>query len=243
MSVAVGFLRAVKLSWMNKTAELVLERASPELIREKLNEYLTFEIESATTLRKTRDILMYTWVNPSDELAAIRKAVSDAYTHSSSNRHALQYCMLLSAYPVIADICGLIGKFSTIQDEFTTAWLKEKMYEVWGERETIADSLKYILQSLRDFGVIVRPKIGTHRINVCRIESPVVINAMLMTVLRLKKQAYYEISELSNIVQMFPFSYSVSLEWLHNSPDFTLGNFGGRMVLSVTDAAHTPVRK
>jgi hypothetical protein len=148
--------------------------------------------------------------------------------------------MLLSAYPVISDICGLIGKLSTIQDAFTTSWLKEKMYEVWGERETIADSLKYILQSLRDFGVIVRPKIGTHRINICRIESSAVINVMLMTVLSLKKQAYYEINELSNIAQMFPFSYSVSLEWLHNSPDFTLGNFGGRMVLSVADSAHTP---
>ncbi|MCL4463378.1 MAG: hypothetical protein M1551_06025 [Firmicutes bacterium] len=232
MAATVGFLRAVKLTWMNKTAELVLEGKNPEEIRKELNEYLAFEIKSATTLRKTRDILMHTWVTPSAELAEIRKAALEAYTRTSSNRYALQYCMLLSAYPVIADICGLIGKLSTIQDEFTTAWLKEKMYEAWGERETIADSLKYILQSLRDFGVIVRPKIGTHRINVQSAESNDVVNVILMAILHLKERAYYEVSELSNIPQMFPFNYAVSLEWLHNSPKYVLNNYGGKMTVA-----------
>lgn len=233
MAATVGFLRAVKLTWMNKTAELVLEGKSPEEIRKDLNEYLSFEIKSATTLRKTRDILMYTWVTPSDELAGIRKATLVAYTSASSNRYALQYCMLLSAYPVIADICGLIGKLSTIQDEFTTTWLKEKMYEAWGERETVADSLKYILQSLRDFGVIVRPKIGTHRVNVQRVESIDVISVMLMVSFHLKERAYYDVSELSNISQMFPFNYMVPLEWLHNSPNYVLSNYGGKMTVAI----------
>lgn len=232
MAATVGFLRAVKLTWMNKTAELVLEGKSSEEIRDELNRYLAFEIKSATTLRKTRDILMYTWVTPSDKLTAIRKAALDAYIHASSNRYALQYCMLMAAYPVIADICGLIGKLATIQDEFTTAWLKEKMYETWGERETIADSLKYILQSLRDFGVIVRPKIGRHRINTQLVESNEVINVILMTLLHLKEQVYYEISELSGIPQMFPFNYTISLEWLHNSPEYVLNNYGGKMTVA-----------
>lgn len=233
MAAMVGFLRAVKLTWMNKTTELVLEGKDSGDIRKELSEYLAFEIKSPTTIRKTGDILMRTWVTPSDELAEIRKAALEAYARTSSNRYALQYCMLLSAYPVIADICGLIGKLSTIQDEFTTAWLKEKMYEAWGERETIADSLKYILQSLRDFGVIVRPKIGTHRINVQRVESNEVVNVILMAILHLEEQVYYEVSELSNISQMFPFNYAVSLEWLHNSPEYVLNNYGGKMTVAM----------
>jgi hypothetical protein len=233
MAATVRFLRAVKLAWLNKTTELVLEYKSNEEVREELNEYLAYEIQSATTLRKTRDILMYTWVTPSEELAAIRKAALSAYTRSSGTRYAVQYCMLLAAYPVIADICGLIGKLSTIQDEFTTGWLKQKMYDAWGQRETIDDSLKYILQSLRDFGVIVRPKIGTHKINVQSIEDSAVINVILTTILHLKERAYYEISELSSVSQMFPFDYKVSLEWLHNSPEYVLNNYGGKMTVAM----------
>ncbi len=233
MAAMVGFLRAVKLTWLNKTAELVLEGKNNEEIRKELNEYLAYEIQSATTLRKTRDILMYTWVTPSEGLADIRKVALSAYANSRSNRYIIQYCMLLSAYPVIADICGLIGKLSTIQEAFTTSWLKQKMYEAWGQRETIDDSLKYILQSLRDIGVIVRPKIGTHKINVQNVENDTIINVILMTILHLKERAYYEISELSSISQMFPFNYKVSLEWLHNSPDYILNNYGGKMTVSM----------
>jgi len=232
MAATVGFLSAVKLTWMNRTAELVLEGKNPEEIRKELNEYLAFEIKSATRLRKTRDILMHTWVTSSDELAEIRKAALEAYNRTSSNRCALHYCMLMSAYPVIADVCGLIGKLSTIQDEFTTAWLKENMYGAWGERETIAGSLKYILQSLRDFGVIVRQKRGTHRINTQHAESEDVVNVILMTILHLKERAYCEVSELSNSSQMFPFNYAVSLEWLHNSPQYVLNNYGGKMTVA-----------
>ena len=235
MAATVGFLRAVKLSWMNKTAELVLENKSAPQIREELNEYLGFEIKSATTLRKTRDVLMNAWVTPSAELSGIRKSSLLAYTQSSGNRYAVQYCVLLAAYPVVSDICGLIGKLTTIQDEFTTTWLKEKMFEAWGQRETIADSLKYILQSLRDFGVIERPKIGSHRSIIRDVESVDVINVILKTILNMKGRSYYEVTELKNVPQMFPFNFSVSLEWLHNSPEFHLNSYGGKMAVSMKD--------
>ena len=233
MAATVGFLRAIKLAWMNKTIELVLENKEAAQIREELNEYLAFEIKSQTTLRKTREILMNAWVYQSDTLDAVRKAALTAYSTSIENRISLQYCVLLLAYPVVADVCGFIGKLSTIQETFTTAWLKEKMYEAWGERETIADSLKYILQTLKDFGVISSPKTGTHMITVRNIESMQAINVLLMTILHLNGKTYREIADLTNVSYMFPFRYSVSLEWLHNSTDYVLNNYGGKMTLAL----------
>ncbi len=49
----------------------------------------------------------------------------------------------------------------------------------------------------------------------------------------LKGKSYYEIAELSSVPQAFPFEYTVSLEWLHDSDLFTLSNFGGKIVLTV----------
>jgi len=93
--------------------------------------------------------------------------------------------------------------------------------------------LKYILQTLRDFGVIERPKIGTHRTVIKNVESIDVINVILKTILRMKDKSYYEVSELSNVPQMFPFNFSVSLEWLHNSSEFHLNNYGGKMAVAL----------
>lgn len=45
------------------------------------------------------------------------------------------------------------------------------------------------------------------------------------------EKAYFEVAELPNIHQMFPFDFVVSHELLHNSDCFSLNNFGGKIVL------------
>jgi len=65
------------------------------------------------------------------------------------------------------------------------------------------------------------------------VESNEVVNVILMAILHLKERAYYEVSELPSISQMFPFDYAVSLEWLHNSPKYMLNNYGGKMTVAV----------
>ena len=47
MAKIVGLSRNLKLQWLNKTAELVLEGLTEKEIKDQLNEYLSFEITSA----------------------------------------------------------------------------------------------------------------------------------------------------------------------------------------------------
>jgi len=47
-----------------------------------------------------------------------------------------------------------------------------------------------------------------------------------------EQKAFYQISELPDIFQYFPFEYSATMEWLHHSPDFILENVGGKTVLT-----------
>jgi hypothetical protein len=235
MKKTVGFLRAIKFTWLDKTVELVLQNKTNEEIKKELNEYLAFEIKSPTTIRKTRDVLMNMWVNPSCAFADIRREVLKVYPNARANRTVLQYCVLLLTFSVVADLCGLIGKLSTIQDSFTTAWIREKLYDIWGERETIDDSLKYILQSLKEFGVIESLKIGTYNTKKYPVTDAATIRVILMTILRLRGKAYYEVQELSSTPHMFPFNYSVSLELIHNAPDFVLNNYGGKITVAAND--------
>ena len=62
MAKMVGLSRKLKLPWLKYTVDLVADGTSESEIKDKLNEYLSYEIESPTVLRKTREILMNIWV-------------------------------------------------------------------------------------------------------------------------------------------------------------------------------------
>ena len=62
MAKMVGLSRNLKLIWLNKVVELVLEGLPENEIHDQLNDYLSYEISSPTNLRKTREILMCNWV-------------------------------------------------------------------------------------------------------------------------------------------------------------------------------------
>ena len=232
MEKIVGLSRAIKQEWLDKTVELVLNGDDESTIKEMLNEYLSFEIGSPTNLRKTREILMNVWVKSAVAVPHIHKEAIHAYRNERSDKVALCWSMLLLTYPIFSDVCCIIGKINEIQDTFTTAWLKEKLNDIWGERSTLFHSTDKLLQTLKHLKVIENTKVGVYQIKQRTVTDEATIRVLLMSLLALKKKAYYEISELSRISLFFPFVYDVSHEWLHNSPEFSLDSFGGKMVLS-----------
>jgi len=229
----IGLSRPIKLEWLNKTVELLLEGKSVTQIKDELNEYLSFEIKSNINVKKTREILMNIWVRTPDELSIIKQHALEAYKDENSNKLALHWSMMLVAYPIFCDVCALIGKLTRIQDTFATSWLKEKLFEMWGEGATLLYSVEKILQTLKQIGAIENEKVGVYRIKKHPVTDVKTIQVLLMAILNLKGKAYYDITELSSVPQVFPFEYNVSYEWLHDSDLFTLSNFGGKIVLTV----------
>ncbi|SES75726.1 hypothetical protein [Anaerobranca gottschalkii] len=233
MAKMIGMSRSIKLEWLNKTVELILEGKNEKQIKDELNEYLSFEIKDPTNLIKTRGILMNIWVKTPDEVTVLKKLAIEAYKDEKANKLALHWSMMLVAYPVFSDICALIGKLTNIQDTFTASWLKEKLFEMWGEGTTLLYSSQKILQTLKQIGVIENEKIGVYRIKKYQVTDVKTIQVLLLAILYLRERAYYEIVELSSVPQVFPFEYNVSYEWLHDSNLFNLSNFGGKIVLTV----------
>jgi hypothetical protein len=232
MSKVVGLSRAIKQEWLNKTVEYVIQGDDDVTIKEKLNEYLSFEIGSPTNLRKTREILLNVWVKSAAAVPDIHSKAIEAYKSDCSDKPALSWAMLLLAYPVFSDVTGLIGKISNLQDTFISAWLREKLHEIWGERSTLYYSCEKILQTLKYLGTVESMKSGVYRVKRYKISDEQTISVLLMSLLALEQKAYYEIQGLSRVPLFFPFEFEVSMEWLHHSPDFTLENFGGKTVLS-----------
>lgn len=232
MAKVIGMNRAIKLEWLNKTAELFRQGHDEKRIRAELQDYLSYEIDSAVNLKNSRTILLQTWVYTPVEHHGIRREALALVEKGGEAALVGHWSMLLVTYPVFADVCGLIGKLANIQDTFSTAWLKEKLFEIWGERGTLVYSISKTLQTLRNFGVIENVKIGVFRIIKQEVTAQKAIEVLLTAMLLLDEKGYYEIPELSCMPKLFPFIFDVSYEWLHNSEKFSLSNFGGKIVLS-----------
>lgn len=232
MAKMVGLSRAIKIEWLNKVVNLVNEGMAPENIREALNDYISFEISSPDNIRKSREIPMNLWVYPFEDEKAndIRRIALDAIKNGNEDRLAMHWCMLLLYYPVFLDVTGMIGKLSTMQDSFTLAWLKDKIFEEWGERTTLIHTLPKIMQTLRQIGAVDSQN-GVYTVHYYDIKDAVTKKILIKTILALKMQAYYEPSELAKVPQMFPFEYTVDSDLIFGTQEFELGNFGGNPVV------------
>ena len=232
MAKVVGLSRPIKIEWLNKTVELIKQGKTINNISKELKFYLSFEIKDETNLNKTRSSLMKIWVKTPLKYEKLKEYALKIYDNKNTNRIVIHWCMMLLAYPVFQDTCSLIGKITDIQRTFTTSWLKQKLFDLWGERTTLLYSIDKILQTLKYMEAIENIKQGEYKIKTLKIQDENLKSLIALTIITMKGKTYCEIAELSQMPNMFPFKYSISHELLHCSDLFTLNSFGGNVVIT-----------
>lgn len=235
MAKMVGLSRNLKLQWLNKVVELVLEGHTEQEIKDQLNEYLSFEIESPTNIRKTREILMNIWVYDnelSDKIKAPALELIKAYPEYDLVIH---WCMMMAAYPVFVDMCKLIGKMSEFQDEITLAQLKQKLFDEWGERTTLFHSIDKLVATLKALDVMVCDKPGKYQVKTHRVSNPKVVAFMVYAMMIVDDSGYYTFTDINSSTYLFPFEYKMEKETLFEDGRFAMNNFGGELSISLND--------
>lgn len=233
MAKMVGLSRKLKLQWLNKVVELVLEGGTEQEIKDQLNAYLSFEIESPINIRKTREILMNIWVYDnelSDKIKAEAFELIKAYPEYDLVIH---WCMMMAAYPVFADMCKLIGKMSEFQDEITLAQLKQKLFDEWGERTTLFHSIDKLVATLKAFDVMVCDKPGKYHINSHRVSNPKIVAFMVYAMMLVDNNGYYTFTGIDSSKYLFPFEYKMEKETLLEDGRFAMNHFGGELSISL----------
>lgn len=233
MAKPIGLSRALKLEWLNKAAELAREKQSESDIKDALNLYLSFFIESPIVLRKTRELLMNLWVYSDIFDPNIRQRALELFDSQSSESLLLHWCMLILGFPVFKDVCGLIGKLAEIQDTFTASWLKKTMAEGWGERTTLLHAIDKMLQTLRSIDAIKRVGNGVYRIKQRKINNPELVDVAVRTILALDMKPYYELLDLAHCPHMFPFHFEVTHQMIHEAEGYALQSYNGNIVISL----------
>ena len=233
MAKMVGLSRNLKMQWLNKTAELVMEGFSEKEIHDQLNEYLSFEISSPTNLRKTREILMYIWVYENEIGSKLKNEAISIIKDLPEYALEVHWCMMMAAYPVFDDMCKLIGKMSEFQDEIALSQIKQKLYDEWGERTTLFHSVDKLISTLKELNVIHCDKPGRYQIKKHTVRNSRVSAFMVYTMMLVDNSGYYSFAELNNSMYFFPFQYAVEKELLLGDSRFAMNNFGGELSISL----------
>lgn len=235
MAKMVGLSRNLKLQWLNKVVELVLEGHAEQEIKDQLNEYLRFEIESPTNIRKTREILMNIWVYDNELSNKIKATALELIKAYPEYDLVIHWCMMMAAYPVFVDMCKLIGKMSEFQDEITLAQLKQKLFDEWGERTTLFHSIDKLVATLKALDVMVCDKPGKYHVNTHKVSNPKIVAFMVYAMMLVDDSGYYAFTDINSSTYLFPFEYRMEKETLFEDGRFAMNNFGGELSISLND--------
>ena len=235
MAKMVGYACSIRLPWLNRAVQMLEENLPEAAYKEKMNEYLSFEIDSPTRLRKTREILLNVWYYPSEELDDVRieaKALLEKYPEQSV---AIQYCMLCLTYPVFADVCKIMGKLFEFQEEVTNSALKQKLYDDWGERGTLEATTRRITLTLKEMDILRNETKTRYILNKIPVQTEAVLNFIITQGMKLDGSSYYSYTELGNIYILFPFMYQVSKEMLMQEERYAMTGFGGEVSFALKE--------
>lgn len=139
------------------------------------------------------------------------------------------------AFPMFGDLVRLVGKMSEYQDELTSAQIKQKVLDEWGERSTVVKGSEKMLASLNAIGVIRRVKVGRYVVEPAVPVDEGLSLYLLHADMLANPSSYQTYGELLRLPELFPFKLSVSKEGLLEDDRFMVGNFGREFTVSVRE--------
>jgi hypothetical protein len=234
MSKTISLSRSITPDYLDMTVEIYSNTSDIEEIKTKINEYLSGHIESSTNLRKTREILLNTWVNIPGELNVVRNKALEIYKSVPRvERKAIHWAMLILAFPIFKDLCSIIGKLSDVQETVTLAQIKRRIFEQWGERTTLLHSTDKIIKTLKDFNVLSQVKPGIYTTPKLIIEDERITSLLIYSVLKSNEKLYSNLTGLESYPEFYPFMLNVNFEELHSVGLFKIDRIGGEIVVSL----------
>jgi len=231
----LGFACNIKPTWMSQAVQLLDEELDEKDYKEKLNDYLSFEIDSPTRLRKTREILMRIWFKNDEPFDDIRQEARKLLKEQSEYRAVIYLCMIYLYYPVVADVSKFMGKLFEFKDEITNSVLNQKLYDEWGERETLKTVCRRVSLTLKDMEILVNEGRLKYKLQKQSVSNSEVVNFMLYVAMKVDGSSYYSFANLKEFFLLFPFDYQVSKEQLMLDNRFSFNTYDGKLCVSIKE--------
>lgn len=233
----IGFSRFISREWLDIVARTLIETGDAEKAQSRLKGYFSEESLGKVARRKTLNVLSRIWIRVPGKHREFRDRGLDLFQRvRPDERLWLHWGMILVAYPVFLDIVVITGRLLGLQGEVTSGQIRRGIVSEWGDRTTLTRSVNRILQSMRDWRVLVKNGNNKPHTRSRKIESDNVdVNLWLIeAVLRAEDAPAQPLTRLERHPAIFPFNIKLSQSELLESKYFELSRQGlNRQMISL----------
>lgn len=151
----VGFDRKVRLSWLEAVASWTASGMPEAEIRANLDLLLEGEVTGKEARKKTKTVLLRTWMLPSERVRALRDhGLSLLSRENGRERLVLHWGMVCASHPVVWETASVVGRLLRLQGEALLSQVRARLVETYGERSTLVRASQRILRSFSDWGIL-----------------------------------------------------------------------------------------
>ena len=209
----IGIDRLVRLVWLEKTAALVLAGNCAKDIKQILQEDLQESFVSSNadvrgSLDKTITILIKVWLTVPADLKILQISGLELLKKTPrQDQLAIHWGMLMAGYPFWAAVAMQTGRLLKLQGTVAAAHVQRRVREQYGERETVARRVRYVLRSFLDWGVLKETQEkGIYEMgSLLRVDEPQLIAWLLRASLHAKGNGSAPLKDLMDGPSLFPF--------------------------------------
>lgn len=154
--IPVMFDRSLRPEWIDYALERSIRADNLIDLRDSVRAYLSSEISTPTSLRKTVKQLEHI-VGPTSLIPRERliKAYSEMSSLAPSARQGIRLRLLVESTPFAAEVLGAVQRLVSVGGNGVEAsQLYGRIAAVYGERGTIPRRVRYVLQTLSYLGVV-----------------------------------------------------------------------------------------
>ena len=231
MDKGLGFIRTIRLPWLDATAALCAELDAPADIRRRLDALLLAEMSGADARRKTIDVLLGIWLKTVQKAPALRAEALDRFQQMQQvgDRVWLHYGLALVAYPYFRECAALVGQSARAGEMITTANIKQRVTAERGQLGSLKRATERILASLRDWRLLVDA--GQRNIyRACYQELAAGDVALELWLLGCALVAHpaeeLPFADLIRLPELFPFRFALGIDQLRRDPRFAVQRQG-----------------
>lgn len=209
----VGFDRKIRLAWLEAVAGWTAAGMPEAGIRSTLDLLLEGEVKGKEAKKKTKTVLLRTWLLPSERLRALRdQGLSLLSRTNGPERLALHWGMVCASHPVVWETASMVGRLLRLQGEASLSQVRERIVETYGERSTVLRASQRILRSFSDWKVLEEAsKRGVYRASGTQgLEDPEIICWLIEASLLSSGQETRVLPTLLASPSLFPFDISLS---------------------------------
>ena len=226
----IGFNRHIYLPWLDETAALCSTTDNSAEIRQRLEAILAPNIQGVETRRKAIDILLNIWFKTKTTFPGLWQDAIDSFqTTSLNDRIWLHYGLTLVTYPFVRECLQIIGQSSRSGSTFTKIMVRDRLIAQRGQLGSLERSLRYVLASLRQWGVVI----GTNHKYVYQANTRAFSTSqsslelwLLACTLQAHPAEVIPFDDLMRLTELFPFRFSVTMDHLHMDKRFDIHREG-----------------